>query len=427
MTWRLLLLAMAIVCAHGLALPAKAAGKTGAADKSASATCKKADDKSTSKASEDDDDEDEDDEGVRFEVAGACAKLTGGVSYTYQQAKQTASGLPVFVNKNGTVSNNSVSNTVSANIGLEMTRQTALGELKTSTSANWSKATGDGTTNGTASVSGWSVGLDNKFGVVTVGYVGTLMSFWEGDFLTTANSPARNANMVTYEYKIDDQSAVTAGVESNLPTSPDANSGIKSFDFSDPVYTLRWRYERDDWAFHLSTLVRRADFTQSPLLPFFPNTATVRTGWGVSAGVKAPVKFVGEDDEFNVQWTYTSDASAYLGIGTDLTVYQHTVRSLAPTTGWSAVAGYHHVWSEQFESNAFASVVKLEANLLLASPEARSLRTAINLFWKPIDHLKFGIEFGVVDMKLDPHGVRGIFDGAGGRAYIGAFSVSAEL
>lgn len=260
MTWRLLLLAMAIVCAHGLAVPAKAAGKTGAAGKSASAaTCKKADDKSTSKASEDD--EDDDDEGVRFEVAGACAKLTGGVSYTYQQAKQTASGLPVFVNKNGTVSQGTSSNTVSANIGLEMVRQTDLGEFKTSTSANWSKATGDGTTNGMASVGGWSVGLDNKFGVVTVGYVGTLMSFWEGDFLTTANSPARNANMVTYEYKIDDRNAVTAGFESSLPAAPETETGIKSFDFSEPVYTLRWRYERDDWAFHLSALMRRADFS----------------------------------------------------------------------------------------------------------------------------------------------------------------------
>lgn len=424
MTWRLWLLALAVACAHGLASPAVAAGKTGASGKKTSVSCKKTDDKAK-KASADDDDDD--DEGIRFEIAGGCAKLTGGVSYTYQQAKQTGTGLPVFVNKNGTVSSGSSSNSVSANIGLETTRQIGPIELKTSVSADWSKATGDGTQNGSAQVSGWSVGVGGKIGTLTAGYAGTLMSFWEGDFLTTANSPARNANMVTYEYKIDDQNAVTAGFESSLPTTPETQTGIKSVDFSEPVYTLRWRHERDDATFHLSGLVRRVDFTQSPLLPFFPNTATVRTGWGVSAGVKVPVKFIDEDDEFNAQWTYTSDASAYLGIGTDLTVYQHTVRSLAPTTGWSTVAGYKHVWSEQFESNAFASFVKLDANLLLASPEARSLRTAINLFWKPIDHLKFGVEFGVVDMKLDPHGVRGVFDGAGGRSYIGAFSASAEL
>lgn len=395
------------------------------------AACQKADDKSKSNTSasadDDDDDDDEDDEGIRFELAGACAKLTGGVSYTYQQAQQTGAGLPVFANRNGTVSRGTSSNSVSANIGLEITRQIGPAELKTSVSGDWSKATSDGTTNGSAQVSGWSMGLGGKVGTLTVGYIGTLMSFWEGDFLTTANSPGRAANSVTYEYEIDDRHTISAGFESSLPTTPETESGIKSFDFSDPVYTLRWRYEHDDVTLHLSGLVRRADFSQSPLLPLFPDTAAVRTGWAVSAGVKVPVKFIAEDDEFNTQWTYTSDASSYLGIGTDLTVYQHTVRSIAPTTGWSAVAGYHHVWSEQFESNVFASFVKLEANLLLASPSARSLRTGLNLFWKPIDHLKFGVEFGMVDMKLDPHGVRGIFDGASGRAYIGVFSVSAEL
>jgi hypothetical protein len=420
MALRCVLLALAMIWAFGDV--AQAAPKS---SKKGSVVCKSADDKA--KKDDDDEDDDDDDEGIRFQVAGACAKLTGGVSYTYQQAKQTGTGLPIFVNKNGTVSRGTSSNTVSANIGLETTRQIGPVELKTSVSADWSKATGDGTQNGSAQVSGWSVGAGSKIGTLTVGYTGTLMSFWEGDFLTTANSPGRSASTIIYEYKIDDRNTVAAALESNLPTSPETNTGIKSVDFSDPVYTLRWRYERDDWTLHLSGLVRRADFSQSPLLPFFPDTATVRTGWAVSAGVKVPTKFIGEDDEFNTQWTYTSDASAYLGISTDLTVYQHTVRSLGPTTGWSAVAGFHHVWSEQFESNVFASFVKLKANLLLASPEARSLRTGINLFWKPIDHLKFGIEFGTVDMQFDPQGVRGIFDGAGGRAYIGVFSVSAEL
>jgi hypothetical protein len=394
--------------------------------KKAAVVCKSSGDKDTVD-DDDEEDDDGDDEGVRFALAGGCAKLTGGVSYTYQQAQQTGTNLPLFVNKNGTVSAGTSSNTVSANVGLEVTRQIGPAELKTSVSADWSKATGDDTQNGTAQVSGWSVGLGGKIGTLTVGYTGTLMSFWEGDILTTANSPGRSASTITYEYMIDDRNTVAAALESNLPTTPDTETGIKSFDFSDPVYTLRWRYEHDDLTTHLSGLVRRADFSQSPLLPFFPDTATVRTGWAVSAGVKVPVKFTGEDDEFNTQWTYASDASSYLGISTDLTVYQHTVRSLGPTTGWSAVAGFHHVWSEQFESNAFASWVKLQANLLLASPEARSLRTGINLFWKPVRHLKFGVEFGTVDMKFDPHGVRGIFDGSNGRAYIGVFSVSAEL
>lgn len=422
MALRCVLLALAMIWAFGGMAAAATAPKQA---KKGSVVCKTSDSKA--KAGDEDDEDDDEDEGVRFDVAGGCAKLTGGVSYTYQQAQQSAAGVPVFVNKNGTVSRGTSSNAVSANIGLETRRQIGPAELKTSVSADWSKATGDGTQNGTAQFSGWSVGLDGKIGALTVGYTGTLMSFWEGDFLTTVNAPGRSASTITYEYKIDDRNTVAAALESNLPTRPETETGIKSFEFSDPVYTLRWRHERDEVSLHLSGLVRRADFSQSPLLPFLPDTAAVRTGWAVSAGVKVPVTFIGEDDEFNTQWTYTSDASSYLGISTDLTVYQHTVRSLAPTTGWSAVAGYHHVWSDEFESNAFASFVKLEANLLLASPEARSLRTGINLFWKPVDHLKFGVEVGTVNMKLDPHGVHGIFDGGSGRAYIGVFSVSAEL
>jgi hypothetical protein len=417
-----LLLALAVVawaCGGG------ASGAPKPAKKGASAACKQPAGKDAKAADGDeaDDDDDDDDEGVRFNLAGACAKLTGGVSYTYQSANQAASGLPLFVNRNGTVSRGISSNSVSANIGLETTRQTNLGELKTTVAAEWSKATDDGTQNGTAYVSGWSVGLRG----LTVGYTGSLMSFWEGDFLSTVNAPARSANTIVYEQEIDDRNKVSVGLESNLPTTPQDLSGLTSFAFSEPVYTLRWRNESDAATFQFSGLVRRADFSASPLLPFFPDTATVRTGWAGSFGFTLPLQFIAADDEMSFQATYAVDAASYLGISTDLTTYQNTVRSTGPTNGWSAVASMHHVWSEQFESNAFGSYVKLNADLLLAKPEAKSFRSGINLFWKPIDKLKFGVELDTVDIKLDPGGVLGLFDGAGGRAYIGYLSISAEL
>jgi hypothetical protein len=416
MAWRWGVLALAALWACGGV--AVAAPKT--AKKEIPAACKQQADKDTG---DDADDDEEDDEGVRFDLAGACAKLTGGVSYTYQKAQKTASGLPVFVNKNGTVSAGSSSHSVSANIGLETTRQTKLGEFKTTVSADWSKATDDGTSSGAANVSGWSVGL----GGLTVGYTGSLMSFWDGDFLSTASSPGRSANTIVYEYELDDSNKIAAGLESNLPTTPQANTGIKEFEFSDPVYTLRWRYESDALTVHMSGLARRADFSASALRPQFADTAAVRTGWAASAGFKLPAKFIADDDEFTFQATYAVDASAYLGITTDLTIYQHTVRSVSPTVGWSAVGSFHHVWSEQFESNLFASFVTFKADLLLAKPEAQTLRSGINLFWKPMDKLKFGVELGTVDSKLAPNGVLGIFNGAGGRAYIGFLSMSAEL
>jgi hypothetical protein len=416
--------------ALGLLVAALGAGAAASASpkKELPAACKPSGDKKAkskhhkAKSAKSDDDDD-DDEGVHFDLAGNCGKLTGGVSYTYQQTNKTAAGLPVIVNRNGTVSAGTISNTVSANLGLEVTRQTALGELKTTVGAEWSKATDDGTQNGSASVSGWSVGL----GGLTVGYTGTLMSFWDGSFLTTANSPGRSANTVVYEHEFDDNNKIAAGLESNLPTTPDAQTGIKSFDFSDPVYTLRWLRETDALTTHVSGLVRRADFSNSPLLPLFPDTATVRTGWAASFGFKLPAAFIAEDDEISFQATYAVDASSYLGISNDLTVYQNTVRSTGPTIGWSAVASYHHEWSDEFESNAFVSFMKIRADLLLAKPEVRTFRSAVNLYWKPVDKVKLGVEAGFVDGTFAPNGVAGFFDGASGRAYIGTFSISAEL
>ena len=71
--------------------------------------------------------------------------------------------------------------------------------------------------------------------------------------------------------------------------------------------------------------------------------------------------------------------------------------------------------------------MKIDADLLLAKPEARSLRTGVNLFWKPVDHLKFGVELGMVEMTLEPDGIAGIFNGGSGHAVIGTLSMSAEL
>ena len=371
---------------------------------------------------EDNEDNNDDDEGVRFGVGDGCVKVTAGVSYTYQQTKQIA-GVPRIVNRNGTVTQNTMSQSVTASSGLEYTRQTSLGEFKSTIGGEWSKSTDDGTTNGSAYFTGWSVGL----GGLTVGYTGSLMSFWEGNFLTSASSPGRSATTIVYEHAFGEADKVAAGVESNLPTSPNADTDIWTFDFSNPIYSLRWRHETEALTTHVSGIVRRADFSNSPLLPLLPNTATDRTGWAASIGLSVPTPFITDGDEVSMQATYAVDASSYLGTTNDLVVYQSIVRSIGPTKGWSAVASYHHEWSDEWESNIFASFVSVKADLLLADPESDTFRTAVNLYWKPVKHLKFGAEFGYVDLKIAPNGVLGFFNGNSGRAYIGTFSVSAEL
>lgn len=181
-------------------------------------------------------------------------------------------------------------------------------------------------------VSDWSVCL----GGLTVGDAGSLMSFWDGDFLSTANSPGRSANAIVCEYELDDSNKIAAGLLSNLPTTSRANTGLKNFKFLDPVYTLRWRYETDASTVHMSGLTRCADFSASPLRRQFEDTSAVRAGWAVRAGFNLPANFI-VDDEFTVQASYAVDASAYPDLTTDPTIYQHTLRSVSATVGWSAV------------------------------------------------------------------------------------------
>jgi len=362
------------------------------------------------------------DSGRYVAVGDTCVKLNAGVSYSYQAAKQAA-GVPRFVNRNGSVSQNTMSQTATANTGFELTRQTSLGDFRVTSGAEWSKSTGDGKASGSTYFTGWSVGL----GGLTVGYTGTLMSFWEGSFLTSASSPARSATAIVYEHALTDADKVAIAVESSLPTSPNADTDLWTFDFSSPVFAMRWRHETEAFTSHVSGIVRRADFSNSPLLPFLPNTATSRTGWAASVGMNIPAPFIGDSDQVSFQATYAVDASSYLGTTNDLVVYQSVIRSVGPTKGWSAVASYHHDWSEAFESNVFASYVSVKAELLAAKPESDTFRTAVNLFWKPRDRLKLGVEFGYVDIAIEPNGFAGYFNGNSGRSYIGTFSVSAEL
>ena len=330
-----------------------------------------------------------------YDFKGWCASLNYGASYTYQNAQNSGAGLPVIVNKNGTMSSAQSSDSLAGYAGFQMMRHSDLGDITATGSASWSKATDDGTQNGSASVSGWSLGLDS----LTVGYTGTLMSFWSGDFLSVANAPQRAANTVVYEYDGIKNNNIAFGLESNLPTTPQTQTGPTSFDFSNPVYTLRWLHSSDEMTFYMAGLLRKADF------PVSPSQSTTRTGWVESVGVTLPMAFVAKGDSFSTQWTRASDASSYLGTNVDWTTYQQSVATTGPTTGWSAVSSFHHVWSEQFESNIYSSYVTVAVNLPVRQVESSTVNSGINLFWRPKKSLRFGIEFEKITGSVSTPGV----------------------
>ncbi len=358
-------------------------------------------------------------DGVQLELAGACATLSGKVLAVHQNQLATSGmSVPTLIGRLDSPSQPRTVNTLTASANLDITRTTAIGDLETSLNFQWLKTSDDEGKFGAFSVQE----LYGSLAGWTVGYTDSLMNFWSGDFQFTAAAPKRTVGIVSFERDITDDWKLAVAIESGLPSSRQNTEGIRSVDFSSPLLTARWLYEKDDWSFHLSGLVRRAEFSTDSRFPLLSIAATTRTGWAASVGATIPAKLAGEDDEISLQATYASDASPFLGTAVDLSALANVVPTTGPTQGWSAVASFHHVFSDHWEANAFASFLTLTGEVGAARPSLETRRIGLNVYWLPVDSLKFGAEIGVVDTALSANGSLGLFRGNGGKALVGYLS-----
>lgn len=372
-------------------------------------------------AAGDDEDDDNDKSGLKFNLWGACAEFSGSFTGSHQrQLFSEPKGFSGLLTRRGTPASSSIVNTFTAQAGLETTRQTSLGELKTVGRVTWS--VDDDANLGIGSVSELYASLAG----VTVGYSDSLMNFWSGDFSFNATVPIRTVGLVSYKLELSDATSVTVAVESGPPTTRSAVDGIQAVTTTNPVLTARWLYETDDLTLHMSGLLREARFDPNALLPLF-DRPTTRTGHAVSFGATVPVKPLGEDDEFSMQATYAVDASPYLGTVQDLSQLSNTIRTTGPTVGWSIVGSLQHVWSEQWKSNLFASYLALDAELRRSRPTVRTKRAGANLQWLPVENLTFTAELGYVDTEFDADRAVGFFNGGSGRALISYLTVESKF
>ncbi len=353
---------------------------------------------------------------MRFDLAGACATLGGSVGTYHQNTLDRTAGFPTRITRSGTPSSARISNTLDASLTLDTTRTTALGDLDTAFGLKWTKASDDETRAGSVSVQSLSASLAGW----TVGYTDSLMNFWSGDFQFSATAPSRSVGVVSYERELREGLKLALAVESGLPSSRQNTDGIASIDFNSPLLTARLRYEQEEGPeLHLSGLVRRAEFSADPRIPFLPGTATTRTGWAVSFGATLPVPVFGEDDSFSMQATYAVDASPFLGTAVDLSSLASIVPTTGATRGWSVVGSFTHAWTETLESNVFASHLALEAQLLRAQPSVATTRLGANLYWKPFKGFRLGAEIGYLRTDIDANGVAGVFNGVSGSGVVG--------
>ncbi|MES1154830.1 MAG: hypothetical protein ABUL48_00220, partial [Pseudorhodoplanes sp.] len=89
------------------------------------------------------------------------------------------------------------------------------------------------------------------------------------------------------------------------------------------------------------------------------------------------------------------------------------------TEGWSVIGSYHHVWSDHWESNVFASYLALDLSTARFQPTIRTRRYAANTIFKPVDAFKIGAEMGYVESEIDPGGPIGLLKGIKGQGVIG--------
>jgi hypothetical protein len=351
----------------------------------------------------------------RFAWEEACVEISAELTLIYQKQKASASAVSLISSRQGTLSNTSELKTLNPTLDINTTRQTALGELKTTFSLDYTKTSTDGN-NGLNTLSDATV----SWAGIKAGYTDSQVNFWDGDFQFTATSPKRTVGLAGYEFKLGKDWTLTFAYETGLPTTQVPGSRFITWFPDDPVGSARLYYDADDVTFALAGLIKEASISGNhPLLTFLGRPQEFsEIGWVTTIGATVPVKWGKDGSAFSMQATYAVNASPYLGTAADFSSLASTIAVPVTTEGWSIVGSYHHVWSDRWETNVFASYLALDISTPNFHPTIRTQRYAANLIWKPVDDFKIGAEIGYVKSELDFGGPFGLLKGISGTGKI---------
>jgi hypothetical protein len=328
----------------------------------------------------------------RYLVSGICFDLSGNAQLTGQTTQ-----VPEPRVGPGPTSQRTL--TINPDFRIESAKRTNHGALKTAFEIDWSYNTDTGPdsvpTLDEASIT--YVGF-------TVGYTDSLMNFWDSsDFQFTVSAPNRTSYLISYQYSFTDELKGAIAVEAGSPTSRGATTW--QLPNAPPYFTTQLRYDKNDWTLHTSAAAHEIDVRGAPLLGV---SSASRWGWAASSGVTIPFKFIAKDDTASAQVTYAVDSSIFLGTPADVSSLAARFPTTGPTRGWSAVASYHHDWSNKWASNAFVSHIALDLDLVLTKPSVRTTRIGANLTYQPREKWQIGVEVDVLDTQIDINGPLGI-------------------
>jgi hypothetical protein len=330
----------------------------------------------------------------RFDVDGACVAVTGSLSGTLQHALAVRGSagrafLPV-PNAGRTATEPAATQpSTRASFSFDATRFSEVGRVATSVGGAWTWTQGDGTSTGRFQFTEMSFSV----GGAKLGFTSSLTSFFEGDLLATAFTPARFVGLVSHETEIAPGTSVAIALETGAATGTASTRLVPVSFASNPYLVLRLRHDLPNGTLHLAGALTRDG-------PERFGFQTSRTGFAATFGASFDLEVGGHRDNVAAQFAYAIDALPYLGAPVDLAGLFPRLADFGSARGVSAVASYTRNWSDAWASTAFVSAVAIDGTRPSVA-RARSLRYGVNLFWRASETLRLGAEISMLHSRVE--------------------------
>lgn len=236
--------------------------------------------------------------------------------------------------------------------------------------------------------------VEQAFIAINGFYVGLRQSFFDfSSGVSNTSGYASNTNVMLASYGRD------IGKTARLTVSLEDNTNRR---VDDGVWSLRGSHELPDlvvaaslhnaeWGYaQLAGVVTQLNSDRSTVCCGVPND---KLGWAVSAGLEYRTKIAGMQGRFILTGTYGEGAVSYLGgtpFATDFAIDVNG--SIVPTSGFSLLAGYEHIWKENLKTHLTVSAISTRTRTRDLDWRPVSVLASTGVEYLPVNGMTLGLE-----------------------------------